>query len=181
MLRWEIGSGHLFIRQDDITTLAVDAIVNAANSELAGGGGVDGSIHHAAGRDLLHAACQVIIESIGSLPVGEALLTPGFNLPARYIIHTVGPFWRGGTAHESHLLRNAYLNSLRLAHHHSITTIAFPAISCGVFGYPHEDAARCALATLEEGLAAGLVSEAGMVLHGADTYNIWAAVAKDLF
>jgi len=178
MKTWKIGSGRLFIRQGDITTLEVDAIVNAANSRLAGGGGVDGAIHRAAGADALQQACQTIIADIGSLPPGEAVITPGFDLPAKHIIHTVGPIWRGGTNDEPRLLRNAYMNSLQLAKENDITTIAFPAISCGVYGYPVEDAAHIALTALKEGLAAGLVKEAGMVLHGNAAYETWTAAAE---
>ncbi|MGL1861466.1 MAG: O-acetyl-ADP-ribose deacetylase [Pseudodesulfovibrio sp.] len=180
MERFKIGSGHLFIRQGDITTLEVDAIVNAANSRLAGGGGVDGAIHRAASAEELQQACQAIIADIGTLPSGEAVLTPGFNLPAKHIIHTVGPIWRGGKNNESELLRNAYLNSMKLAHKHNIKTIAFPAISCGVYGYPVVDAARIALSALKEGLESRLVEEVGMVLHGDEAYSLWKSVAEDI-
>lgn len=180
MQSWQIGSGHLFIRQGDITTLDADAIVNAANSRLAGGGGVDGAIHQAAGPSELQKACRTIIAEIGSLPPGEAVITSGFALPAKHIIHTVGPIWRGGDDNEATLLRNAYLNSLRLARQYDIKTIAFPAISCGVYGYPVADAARIALTALKEGLEAELVAEAGMVLHGEAAYATWLAAAEDV-
>lgn len=180
MKTWTIDPGRLTIRQGDITTLESDAIVNAANSRLAGGGGVDGAIHRAAGTDLLQGACRAIIRDIGSLPAGEAVITPGFNLPAQHIIHTVGPIWRGGNENEPALLRNAYLNSLRLAHENDIKTICFPAISCGVYGYPVEDAARIALSTLKEGLQAGLATEASMVLHGDAAYETWSAIAREI-
>lgn len=180
MHRWNIGSGRLFIAQGDLTTFEGDAIVNAANSRLAGGGGVDGAIHRAAGIVELQAACQGIIADIGSLPPGEAVITPGFDLPAKHIIHTVGPIWRGGSNNEPELLRNAYLNSFRLAHQNNLKTIAFPAISCGVYGYPVADAARIALTALKEGLEAGLVEEAGMVLHGEEALAVWLAAAGDI-
>lgn len=180
MRRVPVGSGHLFLRQGDITVLAFDAIVNAANSRLAGGGGVDGAIHRAAGIVELRQACEAIIAEIGSLPSGQAVLTPGFKLPSQYIIHTVGPVWHGGVNNEPVLLRDAYLNSLRLAHENDIRTIAFPAISCGVYGYPVEDAARIALTALKEGLEAGLVAEAGMVLHGEAAYATWSAAAEEV-
>ncbi len=167
MERWKIGSGELFVRQGDITTLNYDAIVNAANSRLAGGGGVDGAIHRAAGIVQLQEACQAIIADIDSLPAGETVITPGFNLSAKHIIHTVGPIWRGGDQNEPQLLRNAYLNSLKLAKEHNITTIAFPAISCGAYGYPVEQAARIALSALKEGLEAGLVVEVSLVLRSS--------------
>ncbi|AJE20579.1 O-acetyl-ADP-ribose deacetylase [Azotobacter chroococcum] len=129
--------------EGDLTCLAVDALVNAANSSLLGGGGVDGAIHRAAGPELL-AACR----QLGGCPTGEARLTPGFRLPARYVIHTVGPVWQGGGRGEAELLAACYRNSLALAERHGLETIAFPAISCGIYGYPPEQAAAIALAEL---------------------------------
>jgi O-acetyl-ADP-ribose deacetylase (regulator of RNase III) len=177
---WSAGPGRLTVREGDITRLTADAIVNAANSRLAGGGGVDGAIHRAAGINRLQAACREIIREIGSLPPGEAVVTPGFDLRASRIIHTVGPIWRGGNHDEPGLLRNAYRNSLRLAHEHDLRTVAFPAISCGVYGYPVEDAARIALSALRQGLETELANEAVMVLHGETAFRIWSRIAEDI-
>ena len=130
----------------DITTLDVAAIVNAANERMLGGGGVDGAIHRAAGPEL-RAACQRVPEVRPGVrcPAGEARLTPGFRLPARFVIHTVGPVWRGGAHGEADLLASCYRHSLTLARERGARSIAFPAISCGIYGYPLEDAATIAV------------------------------------
>jgi O-acetyl-ADP-ribose deacetylase (regulator of RNase III) len=128
------------LMQGDITKLAVDAIVNAANSSLLGGGGVDGAIHRAAGSDLLKE-CR----KLGGCPTGEARITGGYHLPAKHVIHTVGPVWRGGGHHEPDLLRACYRNSFRLAVENDIRTIAFPAISCGIYRYPVDQAVNIAV------------------------------------
>ncbi|MDQ0010916.1 O-acetyl-ADP-ribose deacetylase (regulator of RNase III) [Luteibacter jiangsuensis] len=143
--------------QADITTLAVDAIVNAANESLLGGGGVDGAIHRAAGPALL-AACRAIPEVHPGVrcPTGEARITPGFDLPSRFVVHTVGPVWRGGGRGEADLLAACYANCLKLARGHGMESIAFPAISAGIYGYPASAAASVAVEALR---AAGWVPE----------------------
>jgi O-acetyl-ADP-ribose deacetylase (regulator of RNase III) len=147
-------NAHLQTVRSDITTLHVDAIVNAANETLLGGGGVDGAIHRAAGPQLL-AACKLLPQVRPNVrcPTGEARLTDGFELAAKFVIHTVGPVWHGGSRNESELLASCYRESLNLAAENRIRTIAFPAISCGVYGYPPRAAAHVAVATVREFVA----------------------------
>ena len=142
------------ILQGDITERPVDAIVNAANELMLGGGGVDGAIHRAAGPELL-AACREVAEVSPGVrcPTGQARITGGFQLPAKWVIHTVGPVWHGGARGEPELLRNCYANSLQLAKENDVTSIAFPCISCGVFGYPIDFAAKIAIGTIREFLS----------------------------
>ena len=135
--------------QGDITKLAIDAIVSAANTSLLGGGGVDGAIHRAGGKAILEE-CKKIVARQGGCRVGEAVITTGGNLPAKYVIHTVGPFWNGGQRNEDRLLANAYLNSLKLAVENSIESIAFPNISTGAYRFPKERAAEIAVKTVKD-------------------------------
>jgi len=157
------------IVRGDITKLDVDAIVNAANTSLLGGGGVDGAIHRAAGSELL-AECR----ALGSCRPGEAKITRGYHLPARFVIHTVGPVWRGGEHHEPEILMNCYRSSLQLAIENEIKTIAFPAISCGAYGYPIPDAAQIAVKTTRDFLAAeDRLNKVTFVLWGEDVYDAY--------
>jgi O-acetyl-ADP-ribose deacetylase len=157
------------IVRSDITKLDVDAIVNAANTTLLGGGGVDGAIHRAAGTELL-AECR----TLGGCRPGEARITRGYHLPARFVIHTVGPVWRGGKRHEPEILANCYRNSLQLAVENEIKTIAFPAISCGAYGYPIPEAAQIALKATRDFLATDdSIDKVAFVLSGEDIYDAY--------
>lgn len=157
------------IIQGDITELEVDAIVNAANSSLLGGSGVDGAIHRAAGRGLV-AQCR----TLGGCETGEAKITGGYRLPARSVIHTVGPVWHGGDQGEPELLASCYRSSLTLAEEHNLKTIAFPAISCGVYGYPIPQAAKIAVDTIRQHIEHGSqLDEVILVAFNDETANAY--------
>lgn len=170
-----MDDGFVELVQGDITSQRVDAIVNAANSSLLGGGGVDGAIHRAAGPELL-AACR----AIGGCPPGEARITPGFRLPARHVIHTVGPIWRGGGRGEDAILASCYRNSMALAGNAGVRSIAFPSISTGAYGFPVDRAARIAIDVLRNEAARWpSVETIRMVCFGNDTYEAYARVIEE--
>ncbi len=160
---------QLIAVEGDITTLKVDAIVNAANSSLLGGGGVDGAIHRAAGPDLL-AACR----KLGGCETGDAKATPGFRLPATWVFHAVGPVWNGGSHGEPELLASCYRRCLELAHEHSVASIAFPAISTGVYGYPRNAAAQIAVRTVRENAESSGVSLVQFMCFDQETLDIYS-------
>lgn len=161
--------GEIEIVRCDITKLDVDGIVNAANTTLLGGGGVDGAIHRTAGAELL-AECR----TLGGCEPGQAKITRGYRLPARFVIHTVGPMWRGGKHGEPETLADCYRNSLQLAVENGIKTIAFPAISCGAYGYPVEEAAQIAVKTTRDYLAAeDKIDKVIFVLWSEDIYEAY--------
>jgi O-acetyl-ADP-ribose deacetylase (regulator of RNase III) len=163
------------IVKGDITKLKVDAIVNAANSSLMGGGGVDGAIHRAGGPQILEECVK-----IGGCPTGEAVITSGGKLPAKYVIHTVGPVWNGGKKNEDELLANCYRNSLKLAVANKIKTIAFPNISTGIYRFPKEQAAEIALKTVREFLSGNdSIEEVIFVCFDDENLNIYKKLLAD--
>lgn len=167
---------RILIVSGDITLLDVDAIVNAANSSLLGGGGVDGAIHRAAGPQLVEEC-----GTLGGCRTGEAKITRGYRLPARHVIHTVGPVWRGGDNDEDELLASCYRNSLALARQHGLRTIAFPAISTGAFGFPGNRAARIAVAEVINALAnADMPEQVIFTCHDPDTRGYYEAALLDI-
>lgn len=180
-LRYRIGKlSRLELVQGDITREETDAIVNAANSSLLGGGGVDGAIHRAAGPKLLEH-CRKIRDQRGSLPAGQAVITGGGNLKAKYVIHTVGPVWNGGKLNEPQLLESCYANALEEANRKGLASVSFPSISTGAFGYPVSLASHVALRVV-----AGILHEphsvtlARFVLFDPETHSAYAEAAQDL-
>jgi O-acetyl-ADP-ribose deacetylase len=169
------------ILQGDITQQATDAIVNAANSSLMGGGGVDGAIHHAGGPAILEE-CKKIVARQGRLPAGKAVITTGGRLKARYVIHTVGPVWRGGSSREADVLASAYRESLKLAAENNLSRLAFPAISTGAYGYPVEEAAEIAIQTTINFLKSEQTSikEVVFVLYDRWTYEVYRKMLNEL-
>ena len=164
------------IVQGDITEQAVDAIVNAANTGLWGGGGVDGAIHRAAGPELAKE-CARLRESCGGCPTGQAVITKGYNLKAKHVIHTVGPVWQGGGNNEAELLAECYRNALMLAEANSVHTIAFPSISTGVYAYPIDQAAKVAFATVRAHKPTS-IREAVFVLFSAGDFEVYEALVE---
>ncbi len=176
----KVGSCILRLKQGDITKESVDAIVNAANSSLMGGGGVDGAIHRAGGPAIL-ADCEKIVAKIGRLPAGQAVITTGGNLPAKHVIHTVGPVWGGGNRNEDATLASAYRESLGVAKREGLKTVAFPSISTGVYRFPVDRAAKIALGTVREFQEKeGTPGEVTFVLFDAGTLGAYEKALKGL-
>lgn len=169
-------SARIEIVTGDITTLKIDAIVNAANNSLLGGGGVDGAIHRAAGPQLVAES-----STLGGCETGDAKITKGYNLPAGYVIHTVGPVWHGGTKGEPSLLRSVYRRCFEVARDNGLTSIAFPAISCGVYGYPLRDAALIALSEAKEAAANNpMLERIVFVLFNSEAAQVYRDKAVNL-
>jgi O-acetyl-ADP-ribose deacetylase (regulator of RNase III) len=174
-----VNKTKIFMVQGDITRQATDVIVNAANSSLMGGGGVDGAIHRAGGPAILEE-CKKIIARQGRLPTGKAVITTGGNLKARYVIHTVGPFWHGGSRDEAELLRSAYYECLKLATENKLTGVSFPSISTGAYGYPVNEAAKIAVRTVVSFLKeqATSLKDVVFVLFDSRTYQSYCSALQ---
>ena len=179
-LKTTINQADLSIIQGDITEQATDAIVNAANSSLMGGGGVDGAIHRAGGPAILEE-CKQIVSRQGRLPPGKAVITTGGNLKAKYVIHTVGPVWHGGSSGEAELLESSYRESLKLAAENNLASISFPSISTGAYGYPVDKASRVALNTVVSSLReTSSLKEAEFVLFDSRTFEAYASALREI-
>ncbi|HEY97865.1 MAG TPA: O-acetyl-ADP-ribose deacetylase [Dehalococcoidia bacterium] len=175
-----IDGARISIVKGDITKMTTDAIVNAANSGLMGGGGVDGAIHRAGGPAILEE-CKKIVSRQGRLPTGQAVITTGDRMKTRHVVHTVGPIWRGGDQGEPDLLASAYRESLKLAAENNISSIAFPSISTGVYGYPVEEASRIAVKTVASFLREpSSIKEVIFVLFNAEAYDAYASALEEL-
>lgn len=179
LAKYKVNGKELELVQGDITQARADAIVNAANSSLMGGGGVDGAIHRSAGPRLLES-CKEIVNKQGKLPAGQAVITPGFDLTASYVIHTVGPIWRGGSENEEDILQAAYANCLDIAASYDLKEVAFPAISCGAYGFPLQKAVPIALNALKNGLEQKKVEKVAIYLFSATDWQKWKDVADEL-
>ena len=179
---YKIGKARVLLVQGDITEMDTDAIVNAANPSLMGGGGVDGAIHRKGGPKILEECKRIrATEWPNGLPTGKAVITTGGNLKAKYVIHTVGPVWRGGNSGEQELLAEAYRNSLRLAVSKGLKTVAFPSISTGAYGYPIEKACKVALATVKEFLEKeDKLDKVVFVLFTAHDLEVYKKAAKEI-
>ena len=176
-----IKEAKVIITRGDITQQATDAIVNAANSSLMGGGGVDGAIHRAGGPAILEE-CRQIVSRQGRLPTGKVVVTTGGNLKAKYVIHTVGPVWGGGSRGEAELLESAYRESLKLADENNLTSISFPSISTGAYGYPVDEASRIALEAVISFLGEGTTSikEVAFVLFDSRTFDAYSSALQKI-
>jgi O-acetyl-ADP-ribose deacetylase (regulator of RNase III) len=180
-MRIEINSRELLLLEGDITIRSTEAIVNAANPSLLGGGGVDGAIHRAGGSIILEE-CKKIVERQGKLSIGKAVITTGGNLKAKYVIHTVGPIWHGGKENEAELLSSCYKESLKLAEDQNIISISFPSISTGAYGYPVYLAAKVALKTVVSFLRdeASSIKKVIFVLYGYTTYDAYQVALSEI-
>ncbi len=170
--------GKIVLARGDITKMQVDAIVNAANMKLVGGGGVDGAIH-AAGGPVILEECKSHIDANGECPTGDAVMTTAGNLPSKYVIHTVGPVWNGGRFGENQLLHDCYTKSLLMAEHHDLHTVAFPNISTGVYGYPKGEAAEVAIDAVEDFMETHeTVNEVTFVCYSEENYHLYEDILK---
>lgn len=180
MKKFEINQTQVLFKKGDITEENCQAIVNAANSSLMGGGGVDGAIHSAGGPEILKE-CKEIREKQGKLPTGQAVITTGGELKAEFVIHTVGPVWHGGNSNEDRLLKDAYHNSLKIGEANSIKTICFPSISTGTYNFPIESASKIAVETIKNYLeSSDNFKEVRLILFNDQDYNVYTMTAEQI-